>query len=65
VRRKPKNPPQVHQVHFMFAFMSLEYELVDFDMFIKFIKFIRNDSCKVVSCQLLVKDSGESLVVSQ
>jgi hypothetical protein len=33
-------PPQVHQVHFACGFMSLGYELVVFEKFIKFIKFI-------------------------
>jgi hypothetical protein len=31
---------QVHQVHSVFAFMSLGYELVVFDKFIMFIKFM-------------------------
>jgi len=40
VRGNQKPPVQVHQVHSLFRFMSLGHELVDFDMFIKFIKFI-------------------------
>jgi hypothetical protein len=35
-----KHSLQVHQVHPLFAFISLGYELVVFDKFIKFIKFI-------------------------
>ena len=42
-RRAPqlkKPPPQVHQVHSLSGFISLEYELVDFASSSKFIKFI-------------------------
>ena len=35
-----KPPPQVHQVHSLSGFISLEYELVDFASSSKFIKFI-------------------------
>jgi hypothetical protein len=41
VRGDAKTPAQVHQVHSAFAFMSLGHELVVFDKFIMFIKFIR------------------------
>jgi len=37
---RKKSLLQVHQVHSAFAFMSLGYELVVFDKFIMFIKFI-------------------------
>jgi hypothetical protein len=35
-----KHSLQVHQVHLLFAFMSLDHELVVFHKFIMFIKFI-------------------------
>ena len=53
-RRCKKPPPQVHQVHSIFAFISLGYELVVFCMFIKFTKFIEQQ-LPAVSCQLSVK----------
>jgi len=56
VRGNKKSPLQVHQVHFLIAFMSLGYELVVFTSSSKFIKFMSSIQQLALSIESLNLD---------